>query len=118
MRMGIVVVVRAPGTVVRRLELHSMRVTRSGRLHMFEVGIANRGNVTESIARAHSTLSLYRDGRRIAKLATEPRELRPRTRGILEFAYRGTGRGPVTARVDVSSDASSRVLRRTFRARL
>ena len=117
-RMGVVVVVRAPGTVVRHLALRGLRVAQSGRIRMLELGVTNDGNVTESIARARSTLSLYRSGRRIAKLRAEPRELRPRTRGIVQFLYRGSARGPVIARVDLASDTSDRFLRRAFRARL
>ncbi len=118
MRMGIVVVVRAPGSVVRRLELGGLRVFRSGRVRVLELGVANRGNVTESFARAHVTVSLHRGGRRIARLTADPRELRPRTRGVLQFHYRGAERGWVTAHVDVSPETSGRVLRRTFRIRL
>jgi len=118
MRMGIVVVVRAPGTVVRRLELRGLHVARSRHRCVLELGITNRGNVTESLAGAGSTTSLYRDGRRLAKLHAEPRELRPRTRGIVQFRYRGTARGAVTARVDVSSAGWNRILRRTFSIRL
>jgi hypothetical protein len=119
MRMGVVVVVRAPGVVVRRLELRGLRVARKGvRLRMLELRVANRGNVTESIARSNGTLSLFRRGRRIAKLRVEPRDLRPRTRGVLQFVYRGAERGPITARADVTPDASGRVVRRTFRIRL
>ena len=118
MRMGVVVVVRAPGTVVRRLQLRGLLVSPRGHHRVLELGIANRGNVTESFARATSTLSLFRGGRRIAKLHTEPRDVRPRTRGILQFVYRGSARGNVTARVDVFPDSSTRSLERTFRVRL
>jgi hypothetical protein len=118
MRMGVVVVVRSPGVVVHRLELRGMRVARKGRVRMLEVGVSNRGNVTESIARSTGTLSLFRRGRRIAKLRVEPRDLRPGTRGVLQFVYRGPERGAATARADVAPDSSGRVLRRTFRVRL
>src|SRR5262249_50286501 len=48
MRMGVVVVVRTPGTVVRRLELHTLRARRAthGSLAL-ELLVVNRGNVTE-----------------------------------------------------------------------
>ena len=118
MRMGVVVVVRAPGTVVRRLELRGLRVSPRRHHRVFELGITNRGNVTESLARAGSTLSLFRGGRRIAKLQAEPREVRPQTRGVIQFVYRGTARGSVTARVDIAPESSSRILGRTFRVRL
>ena len=118
MRMGIVIVVRAPGILVRRLELRRVRVVRSGRVRVLELVVANRGNVTESFGRAHATLSLQRRGRRIARLTAGPRELRPRTRGILQFRYRGAQRGWATAHVEISADSSERVVRRAFRVRL
>jgi hypothetical protein len=118
MRMGIVVVVRAPGVVTRRLELRGLRVAPSMRPRVLELGIANQGNVTESIARANASLSLFRGGRRIAKLHAEPREFRPRTRGVLQFLYRGVEHGVLTTRADVAPDSAGRVLRRTFRVRL
>ena len=118
MRMGVVVVVRAPGTVVRRLELRSLAVAQRGRARVLELRVANRGNVTESIARASATLSLYRGGRRIAKLRAEPRELRPQTSGILQFRYRGSLHGPAIARIELAPDSSGRVVRRTFRVRV
>jgi hypothetical protein len=118
MRMGVVVIVRAPGAVVRRLELRALRVTRKAHARILELAVANRGNVTESITRSNGTLSLFRRGRRIAQLRVEPRDIRPRTRGVLQFVYRGTERGTMTARADVAPGSSGRLLRRTFRIRL
>jgi hypothetical protein len=118
MRMGIVVVVRAPGAVVRRVELGRLRVARIGLTRLLELGIRNRGNVTESIASENASLSLFRGGRRIARLRAEPRELRPRTGGVLQFRYRGAAQGPAIARVDVEPDDSGRLLRGRFRVRL
>jgi hypothetical protein len=118
MRMGIVVVVRAPGTVVRHVELGRLRVARSGRMRLLELGMRNRGNVTESLARGAATLSLFRNERRIARLQAEPRNLRPRSTGVLRFLYRGPARGPATARVEVEPAASGRLLRGRFRVRL
>jgi hypothetical protein len=85
---------------------------------VLELAIANGGNITESFARAHATVSLERAGRRIAKLGADPREVRPQTSGILQFRYRGGVRGPVIAHVDVAPDSSGGVMRRTFRVRL
>jgi hypothetical protein len=118
MRMGVVVVVRAPGTVVRRVSLGRLRVRSSGRARVLELGAANRGNVTETIERTDGTLSLYRGARRVARLRVEPRDLRPGTRGVLQFVYRGGARGTMTARVEVVPEGSGRPLRRTFRLRL
>jgi hypothetical protein len=117
LRMGVVVVVRAPGTIVRRLHGGGLRVARRGRVRTLELSLVNRGNVTESFARACQVVSLERAGRRLARLHGDPRDLRPRTRGVLEFRYRGSLSGPVIARVDVSSE-SGQVVRRAFRIRL
>jgi hypothetical protein len=117
MRMGVVVVVRAPGKVVRRLRLGALRVAGSGRSRALEALVANRGNVTEAIERSEASVSLFAGGRRVARLLAEPRELRPGTRGLLRFRYAARRRGLVTARVTVLLD-SGRVLQRSFRLRL
>jgi hypothetical protein len=121
MRLGVVVVVRAPGTVVRRLGLGAMRATRArkaGRRGLvLELLVVNRGNVSESIEPRHAVVSLLRRGRRIARLTARPQELRPRTQGIFQFRYRGRARGRVTARVHVSL-GEGRVFSRTYRIRL
>ena len=117
-RMGVVVVVRAPGAVVHRVELLALRVAPRGRARVLELVVANRGNVTESVGRARGTISLFRGGRRLARLAGEPREFRPGTKGLVQFRYRGPAHGVVTARVELTPDSGGRVLRRAFRVRL
>jgi hypothetical protein len=117
MRMGVLVVVRVPGRLVHRLQLRGLRVVDRRLAHILELIVLNRGNVIESFARRRAVLSLHRSGRRIARLTAEPRTLRPGTRGVLRFRYRGTASGPALARVDVTSE-SGRVLRRTLRIRL
>ena len=116
-RMGVVVVVRAPGAVVHRIELRALRVA-PGRARVLELVVANRGNVTESVGRARGTISLFRGGRRLARLAGEPREFRPGTKGLVQFRYRGRAYGLVTARVELAPDSGVRVFRRAFRVRL
>jgi hypothetical protein len=115
--MGVVVVVRAPGQVVRQLRARALRVVGRGRVRTLELSLVNGGNVTESFARKRAVVSLDRGSRRLARLQGEARELRPGTRGVLEFRYRGRISGPVIARVDVTSE-SGEVIRRTFRVRL
>jgi hypothetical protein len=116
-RMGVVVVVRAPGQIVRGVQARGLRVVGRGRARTLELALVNRGNVTESFARARAVVSLERGGRRLARVRGEARELRPRTRGVLQFRYRGSVTGRVIAQVDVSSD-SGQVVRRAFRIRL
>jgi hypothetical protein len=116
-RMGVVVVVRAPGQIVRGIRARSVRIARRGRARTLELSLVNRGNVTESFARGRSFVSLERGGRRLARVYGEARELRPHTRGVLEFRYRGSLSGRVIAHVDVSSE-SGQVVRRAFAIRL
>jgi hypothetical protein len=116
-RMGVVVVVRAPGEIVRRIQTRGFRVVRRGRVRTLELSLVNRGNVTESFARARALVSLERGYRRFARVHGEARELRPNTRGVLEFRYRGSRSGRAVAHVDVTSD-SGQVVRRTFEIRL
>jgi hypothetical protein len=117
-RMGLVVVVRVPGRIVRRLELRGLHVARKGRARALDVVVANRGNVTESLHRASAEVSLAPSGRRVATLVASSRELRPHTSGILEFRFRGRLRGPGVARIVIPAEPGRRALRRTYRVRL
>jgi hypothetical protein len=113
MRLGVVVVVRAPGRVARRLELRRLRVRRVRSSRVLELYVANRGNVTEVLHRGRVTITLRRGGRILARLHTAPRELLPRTTGIAQARYAGRARGRATALVELSYDAG-RTLRRAF----
>ncbi|HXG76626.1 MAG TPA: hypothetical protein VNJ53_08655, partial [Gaiellaceae bacterium] len=117
MRLGVVVVVRVPGAIRRRLELRGLRVVRGRRARALELLVANRGNVTESFTGRRTAVFLERAGRRIARLAAEPRTLRPGTMGVLQFRYRSALAGPALARVEVVSEGGA-ALRRTVRVRL
>ena len=116
LRLGVVVVVRAPGRVVRRLELRGLRVARRGQGRALDLVVANRGNITESLARVRAVIA--RRGRGIATLFATSRELRPRTSGILEFRFRRRLHGRMTARVVIPAQPGRSVLRRTYRIRL
>ena len=119
MRLGVVVVVRVPGKIVRRLDLRSLRVRRQGRLRSLELLVANRGNVTEVLDRNCITVSLRRGGRVLARLRPAPRQLLPRTAGISEARYGGTVRGWVSARVEFPARGPCVKTRpRVFRVRL
>jgi hypothetical protein len=119
MQIGIVVIVRVPGAVLHRLELHGLRVRRGHRADLLELSVVNRGNVTERLTRERVRVSLRRRGRVIARLRAMPRELFPRSRATETFRYRGRLRGPATALVEVVRPANGMpILRRTFRIRL
>ena len=97
MRIGVVVVLRVPGRVVRRLVPLGVRVRRTGRARVLELLLANRGNVTETIDRRCVAVALVRRGHVLATLAPSVRDLLPRTRGIVELRYRGSVRGRLGA---------------------
>ncbi len=84
MRLGVVVVVRVPGRVVRRLAVLGVRL----RPPWLEVLVANRGNVRERVARRCVTVTMRRRGRVLARLHPRPRLLLPGTRGVLEVSSR------------------------------
>jgi hypothetical protein len=117
MRIGVVVVVRAPGRIVRRLALHGLRIRRRHDRRILELLVVNAGNVTETLGRGRVQLSLQR-GATHARVRAEARELRPRTRGIVQFRYLGELRGWVTARAQIAAQPGGQVVRRTFRVRL
>jgi hypothetical protein len=117
MRLGVVVVVRAPGTVVRRLELRRFRLARRGGKRALELVVANTGNVTEPLLHVRATVSRPAS-RRVATIGAGARELRPHTRGLLEFRLPTGAAGPVTARVVVPAEPGRPVLRRTYRLRI
>jgi hypothetical protein len=116
-RLGVVVVVRAPGKIVRRLELRGLRVRRAGRRGTLELLVVNRGNVTEILQRERVLLTLGKPGRAPVRLRPETRTLRPRTRGIVAFRYRGPLRGWLTAQATVSA-GHGLVARRAYRIQL
>jgi hypothetical protein len=116
MRIGVLVVVRAPGRIVHRLELRTLRVRRSGRARMLELLVVNGGNVTEALTPGRVEL-LVRRRRANASLRPDTRELRPRTSGIVQFRYGGRLRGWVIAQATISL-APGAVTSRTYRLRL
>jgi hypothetical protein len=92
MRIGVVVVVRAPGRVVRRLALSGLRVRPAPGARILELGVSNRGNVTETLERGRLWISLQR-GAAHTRLRAAGRDLRPRTSGIVQVVYRGRLKG-------------------------
>lgn len=113
MRLGVRVVVRVPGRIVRRLSVRGVRVRKARGGRFLDVAFANLGNVTERLDRGRVAVALVSRGRVVARLRTAPRELLPRTRGLATARYRGRLRGPAVARVEVRGAG-----RRAFRIRL
>jgi hypothetical protein len=102
----------------RRLELRRLRVRRVGKSRLLELLVANRGNVTEVLARRRLTIILKRHERIFARLQTVARQLLPRTKGLVQARYTGRVRGRVTAVVELAPDSGGDVVRRTYSLRL
>lgn len=96
MRLGVVVVVRAPGKLVRRLA--AVRI--QARPRRLELVVANRGNVTERVTGACVRVAIRRGPRVLARLRPVERDLMPHTSGIVEIPYRRPAHGRVSARVE------------------
>lgn len=119
LRIGVVIVVRVPGVVVRRLTLGKLHVRRRGRRVLFELPVANGGNLDEWVARRRLEIRLVRQGRVVARLQAEPRRLLALSRGLVEASYAGRLRGRVNAVVELMTPRPGvAMLRRTFRLRL
>jgi len=116
MRLGVIVVLRVRGRIVRRLDARALAVRRRGSMRRLELRLVNRGNVTERLGGDGLRLILLRGGRRLATLRPASCELLPHSTGIAVFAYRGRLRGDVLARIDLPRRVRGR--RRSFRIRL
>jgi hypothetical protein len=113
MRIGVRVVVRAPGTVVRKLVIRGLRVRRAGRARVLDVALANRGNVTETLPPGRLTISLRVGRRTLARLRGTWRELLPHSSGTVTARYARNIRGRVLAAIEIRGAG-----RRTFWIRL
>ena len=97
-QVGVVVDVRVAGAARRRVVLGSLRVVRQGHRRGLVLAVVNEGDVTEHIG-PDTSLGLYAGRTLVARLQPRRRELLPRSRGLVEFVYRGGHRGPVRALV-------------------
>ena len=116
LRVGVIVVLRVRGRIVRRLDARSLTVERRGAARLLQLRLLNRGNVTEELGEDGVRLSLLRAGRVFATLRPRHRELLPHSAGIAVFTYRGRVRGPVVARIRLRTPLRGPV--RWFRLRL
>jgi hypothetical protein len=116
LRVGLIVVLRVRGRIVRRLEARALTVRRDGALRLLELRLVNRGNVTERLDGNELRIALLRDGRSFATLRPRSQELLPHSAGIVELAYRGPVRGAAVARVELQPPVRGR--RRSFHVRL
>ena len=119
MQVGVVVTVRVPGRVVRRLDVRGLRSVRHGRRRTLLLAIWNRGNVSEVLPRRRVRVVLRRRGRLLATLLPVRRQILPHAVAVLALRYAGGVRGWVQAAVAIRHPRpGSAILRRTYRIRL
>ena len=117
-RLGVLVVVRAPGTVVRRLQLQGLRAIQRGGRRLLGLGVVNHGNVTETLSRVRVIVAQTGSRRPSETFVARTRDVRPHTRASFEFRLRTRLRGAATARVVIPGAGGRKAIRRTYRLRL
>jgi hypothetical protein len=90
-RVGVVVAVRVPGRLVRRVVLGGLQAVRGRRL--LRLTVANRGNVDEWIARGQLTLVASRAGHVLLRLQPRARRVLAGGRAVVELRLPGALRG-------------------------
>ncbi len=103
-RVGVVVVVRVPGRLVRRLVLGRLAVLRRRPPRVVRLFLANRGNVDEWVARSQLTLRLLRRGRLVGMLHGRSRRFLAGGRGVFDFRAPRAARGDLRAIVTLTRE--------------
>jgi hypothetical protein len=91
-RLGVVASVRAPGKVTHRIVVRGLRL----RGHVFELMLANMGDVAETLHPADVTVAVGR-----ARLHPRARQLLPHSKALLALSWRGVPTARLVARVRV-----------------
>ena len=96
-RIGVGVLVRVPGPIMRRLAIGRLIIRRSGKRDVLRLNIRNLGNINERLATGQVSVQLRRGGRVLATFRPRPRSLLPGTAGDVIAARAGHRRGRYTA---------------------
>ena len=99
LRIGVLVLARVPGRVVRKLVIGPLHVRAAGAARVFELSVRNAGNVAERLAPGRLALTLLRHGRAVARLRPPGRLVLPHGRALIAARFSGRLRGPATVRV-------------------
>jgi hypothetical protein len=118
-RIGVVVVVRTPGRIVRRLAVLAARVLHAGSARVLELRVANRGNVDEWLGARRVSVVLRRGGRVRVRLHAGARRFLARSGGVFLVRLPPALHGRVLAVVTLARPrAGVAVARRAFWLRL
>jgi len=104
-RVGVVVVVRCPGVLRRRLTPLGLTVQRGSRLRL---ALRNDGNVDEWIGARRVAVRVWRGARLLVVLRAHPRRLLAGAQGVFDWRLRDRRSGPVRAAVTVDQRVERR----------
>jgi hypothetical protein len=107
MRLGVVVLVRVTGPLVRKLDIGRLGVAKTKNTRVLNVGLTNAGNVNERLLQGQVTIALRRGGKTMAVVRAPARTLLPGDTDTVAVPYRGTLRGTFTAVVHVTPTAAA-----------
>ncbi len=119
LRIGVVVVVRVPGRLVRRLAPGPVRARRLPAATALDVVVANRGNVDEWLGRGRISVTLVENGWHRAAPPIAPRRLLAHSSGLVEARFAGRLRGELDAVVVIRRPGFGvAIVRRRYHLRL
>jgi hypothetical protein len=98
-RIGVPMIVRVNGPLVRKVSIGRIQVRKSGKTRVIRARVFNNGNVSERFTRQRILIEIRRSGRTVARVASRTRLLLPGTNGDVVARYSGKVRGRVTIRV-------------------
>jgi hypothetical protein len=126
-QIGMPVLVRVNGPLVRRLRIASLRVQRSRTKRTLQLVVSNHGNINERLLRRRVTVQLRRNGRTLRTLVPPARSILPGGRAAYALPVPRRLSGSVNAVVTVRPAPPTAVgpgapalspVSRTFRIRL
>ena len=100
-QVGVSILVRVPGVVVRQVRLGSPRLTRHNGRRGISVAVENRGNLTERFPRGRIRISLRRHGKVVTRYLAPKRTILPGTSAVVTMPVPRGLRGPFSARAVV-----------------
>jgi hypothetical protein len=102
-RLGVLVFVRVPGRVVRRVTIGRAWVSRTRASGSIAVTAINRGNLAERLLSGQVTVAMWRARRLVTSLRGPTLDLLPRSRGLVLIPVRQRLRGLFTAVVRIAA---------------
>lgn len=107
-RVGVVVVVRCPGILRRRLAPLALSARRTARGPVLRLLLRNAGNVDEWVSSRRLVVQVWRGSRQLALLRPRPRRLLAGARGLFEWSLGRRITGPISIVVSTGAKPERR----------